>query len=90
MNTDNIDPMIIKALGFAEGSPLLVRDVLRRITDLREAAGEEVDDLSDHELLVAGKHETAALNDDGTVTVTLYTPLRPRRVVSARGPTACD
>lgn len=65
---------IILALGLPEDST--DRAVLRRITDLREEAGEDVDDLSDHELLIAGKHDTCALNDDGTVTVALYTPLR--------------
>lgn len=76
MLATEIHPQIIKALGYSEGTPLLLRHVLVRIADLREAAGEEPNTMSPHELLVAGQHEVAALNDDGTVTVTLYTPLK--------------
>lgn len=65
---------IILALGLPEDST--DRAVLGRITDLREAAGEDVDSLSEQEQLLAGKHDTCSLNEDGTVSVTLYTPLK--------------
>lgn len=69
---------IIKALGFREDATLFLRDVLDRIRDLREDAGEDVDEerpLSPAELLAAGQHESATLNPDGTITISLYFPI---------------
>lgn len=52
------------------------RAIVERINDLRDAAGEDFEKLSDQDQLVAGEHEQARLEEDGTVTVTLYIPIK--------------
>ena len=52
------------------------QDILDRIVDLREDAGEEVDtDLSERELIKRGEHDNVSITADGAV-VSLYVPIK--------------
>lgn len=65
---------ITRALALPENAS--DRDILDRIADLRDEAGEEeVDDLSDRELIRRGEHEHVSITETGA-TVTLYVPLQ--------------
>ena len=66
--------LITKALGLPAAAS--DRDILDRIADLREAAGEDsLPDLSDRELLTLGLHESVNITESGA-TVTLYVPIK--------------
>lgn len=51
-------------------------EVLSRIAQLWEAAGEEVKEPPELPLIRAGQHEQVALNPDGSITVTLAYPVK--------------
>lgn len=66
--------LITKALGLPDGAS--ERDIIDRIMDLRETAGEQaLPDLSDRELLTLGLHESVNITESGA-TVTLYVPIK--------------
>lgn len=65
---------LVRALGLSEDAS--DRDILDRIVELREAAGEDdVADLSTAELIRRGEHEAVSVDASGA-TVTLYYPLK--------------